>query len=103
MQLVHYACTRKQFHVGYWRALSVDFHSPIAAYSIEGRYPWRTSSGVTRQSLAENAVSRFKALVGMKLASRELERPRIEVLVKSPVLDWMSALGMPRSERIVLG
>jgi hypothetical protein len=40
----------------------------------DGRYPWRTSSGATRQSLAENAVSRFKALVGVKLASRELER-----------------------------
>lgn len=30
----------------------------------EGRYVWRSSSGATRQSLAENAVFRFKALVG---------------------------------------
>ena len=37
----------------------------------DGRYPWRTSSGATRQSLAENAVSRIKVLVGVKLASRE--------------------------------
>jgi len=65
----------------------------------EGRYPWRTSSGATQQSLAENAVSRFKALVGVKLASRELERQQVEVLVKSQVLNRMTALGMPRSER----
>ena len=69
----------------------------------EGRYPWRTSSGATRQSLAENAVSRFKALVGVKLASRELERQQVEVLVKSQVLNRMTALGMPRSERVPVG
>jgi hypothetical protein len=69
----------------------------------EGRYPWRTSSGATRQSLVENAVSRFKALVGVKLASRELERQQVEVLVKGQVLNRMSALGMPKSERIPVG
>jgi hypothetical protein len=69
----------------------------------EGRYPWRTSSRATRQSLAENAVSRFKALVGVKLASRGLGRQPVEVLVKSQVLNRMTALGMPRSERIPVG
>ncbi len=44
----------------------------------EGRYPWRASSGATRQSLAENAVSRFVALLGVKLASRELDRQQLE-------------------------
>lgn len=67
----------------------------------ECRYPWRISSGATRQSLAENTVSRFKALVGVKLASRALERHQVEALVKSYVLNRMTALGMPRSERRV--
>ena len=57
----------------------------------------------TRQSLAENAVSRFKALVGVELASREPERQQVEALVKSQVLNRMAALGMPRSERISVG
>ena len=69
----------------------------------EGRYPWRTSSGATRQSLAENAVSRFKALVGAALASRTLERQQVEALVKSQVLNRMATLGMPKSERISVG
>jgi hypothetical protein len=66
----------------------------------EGRYPWRTSSGATRQSLAENAVSRFKGLVGVQLAARTLENQRVEAHVKCRVLNRMAALGMPCSERI---
>jgi hypothetical protein len=53
-----------------------------------------------RQSLAENAVSRFKALVGIKLASRKLGNQRVEALVKCRMLNRMAALGMPVSELI---
>ena len=66
----------------------------------EGRYVWRTTSGATRQSLAENAVSRFKALAGIKLASRKFENQRVEARVKCRLINRMTALGMPRSERI---
>ena len=69
----------------------------------EGRYSWQALSGVTRQSLVENAVSRFKALLGERLASREFGRQQVEALVKSQVLNRMTALGMPRSERISVG
>jgi len=69
----------------------------------EGRYVWRTASGATRQSLAENAVFRFKALVGVKLTARKFENQRVEALVKCRVLNRMASLGMPRSERIQLG
>ena len=48
-------------------------------------------------------MSRFKALVGEKLASREFGRQQVEALVKSQVLNRMTALGMPRSERISEG
>ena len=67
------------------------------------RYNWRVTSGATRQSLAENAVSRFKALVGVKLTARTFENQRIEALVKCGVLNRVSVLGLPRSERIQLG
>jgi hypothetical protein len=69
----------------------------------EGRYSWRTSSGATRQSLAENAVSRFKALLGVKLAAREFDNQRVEALVKCRVLNRMSSLGLPISERVLQG
>ncbi len=63
--------------------------------------PWRTVSGATRQSLAENAVSRFKALVGVKLTARGFENQRVEALVKCRVLNRMASLGLPISERVL--
>ncbi len=66
----------------------------------EGRYGWRVSSGATRQSLAENAVSRFKAMVGIKLCARTLESQRVEAAVKCQVLNRMASLGLPVSERV---
>lgn len=69
----------------------------------EGRYPCRTSSRANRQSFAENAVSRFKTLVGVNLALREFERQQVEAWVKGRVPNGMAALGMPRSERISVG
>jgi len=66
----------------------------------EGRYPRRTSSGATRQSLAENVVSRFKALVGIQLTSRRIDAQQVEAVVKCRVLNRMATLGMPKLERI---
>ena len=57
----------------------------------------------THQSLAENAVFRFKALVGVKLSARTFVNQQAEALVKCRVLNRMASLGMPRSERIRLG
>ncbi len=64
---------------------------------------WRTASGATRLSLAENAVFRFKSLVGVKLTASKFENQQVEALVRCRVLNRMATLGMPRSERIQLG
>ncbi len=37
---------------------------------LQGRYAWRVASGCTRQSLAENAVFRFKSIFGSRLRAR---------------------------------
>jgi len=75
----------------------------LRCIKTDGRYEWRKTSGATRQSLAENAVSRFKALLGGTLAARTLENQQIEALVKCGVLNRMTSLGLPKSERIQLG
>ena len=67
----------------------------------EGRFPWRSSSGATRQSLAENAVSRFKALGGVKLAAHDFNNQLVEAQLKCRVLNRMVSLGLPSSERIL--
>jgi hypothetical protein len=48
-------------------------------------------------------VSRFKALVGVKLAAREFGNQQVEALVKCQVLNRMVALGLPISERVLQG
>lgn len=65
-----------------------------------GRYEWRASSGYTRQSLAENAVSRFKTLLGTTLSARRFDNQRVEAIVKCGVLNRMTSLAMPDSVRI---
>ena len=65
-----------------------------------GRYEWRISSGCTRQSLAENAMSRFKTLFGPKLSARRFDNQRVEAIIKCEVLNRMSSRGMPESVRI---
>ena len=57
----------------------------------------------TRQSLAENAVSPFKALVGVKLAARGFANQQVEAVVKRRVLNRMASLGLPISERVLQG
>ena len=64
------------------------------------RYEWRVSSGCTRQSLAENAMSRLKGLLGTKLSARRFDSQRAEALIKCGVLNRMTGLGMPESVRI---
>ena len=65
-----------------------------------GRYEWRASSGCTRQSLAENAVSRFKAMFGSKLSARRFDNQRTEAIIKCEVLNRMTSRGMAESVRI---
>lgn len=56
----------------------------------------------TRQRLAGNAVARFRIMVGVTLASRTVERQRVEALVNSQELNRMSRLGTPSFERTSL-
>ena len=58
------------------------------------------SSGCTRQSLAENAMSRFKTLVGPKLSARRFDNQRVEAIIKCKVLNRMASRGMSESVRI---
>ncbi len=79
-----------------------DFLSHLKFLFFEqGRYAWRISSGCTRQSLAENAVYRFKIVLEPKLTARRLENQWVEARIKCGVLNRMAALGLPRSERVL--
>ena len=50
--------------------------------------------------LAENVVSRFKAILGAKLSSRTFENQQVVAAIKCRVLNRMAGFGLPRSERV---
>ena len=81
-----------------WR---VARDATLRAIEAQGRYGWRRSSGCTRQSLAENAVFRFKAVFGGKLWARAFDNQQVEAAIKCAVLNRMTGLGMPHTVRVL--
>ena len=81
-----------------WRAAR---DANLREIQTEGRYGWRVSTGCTRRSLAENAMSRFKTLFGGRLWARTLESQQIEAFVKCAALNRMTELGMPTLVRVL--
>jgi hypothetical protein len=65
-----------------------------------GRREWYASSGYNRRSLVENAVFRYKAILGHRMRSRSLSNQRVEVQLASKILNTMTRLRMPDSYRV---
>jgi hypothetical protein len=80
-----------------WRATRNGVLQQIA---VHGRSAWQVLSGYTRQSIAENAMFRFKRLFGGHLWARSLATQRVEAVVKCVTLNQMAQLGMPETVRV---
>jgi hypothetical protein len=65
-----------------------------------GRREWYTRSGYSRRSLVENAVYRYKTIIGRSMRSRTLDGQRVEVELASKIPSTMTSLGMPVSYRL---
>jgi hypothetical protein len=65
-----------------------------------GRREWYTSSGYSRRSLVENAVFRYKSILGQRMRSRSLPSQRVEVRLACKILNTMTRLGMPDSVKV---
>lgn len=63
-----------------------------------GRKQWKKDIGYHRRSLAETAMYRMKCCFGDKLKNRKLPNQRVEVRIRSKVLNRFTQLGMPRFE-----
>jgi len=50
--------------------------------------------------LVENAMYRYKTIIGRTMRSRSLEGQRVEVELASKILNAMTSLGMPDSYRV---
>ncbi len=62
-----------------------------------GRRRWRKESGAHQQARAENAMFRFKGIIGDRLRSRSPERQQTEAMIAVNILNRMTTLGKPLS------
>ena len=65
-----------------------------------GRRNWHTRSGYSTRSLVENAVFRYKTIIGRSRRSRTFHGQRVEVQLACKILNTMTLLGMPYSYRV---
>jgi hypothetical protein len=65
-----------------------------------GRLGWQKAVGYGRRSLGETAVFRYKVIIGRGLRARTLSAQKTEARVACSVLNRMTGLGMPVSQRI---
>ncbi len=66
----------------------------------KGRMGWQKAVGYGRRSLGETAVFRYKAIIGRRLRARTLPNQKTEAKIGCSVLNRMTRLGMPVSQRI---
>ena len=67
----------------------------------KGRIGWQKAVGYGRRSLGETAMFRYKALIGPGLRARSLSAQKTEARAGCAVLNRVTRLGMPASQRIV--
>ena len=65
-----------------------------------GRREWHRCSGYSKRARVENAVYRYKTIIGRCMRSRALAGQQVEVQVACRVLNTMTHLGMPDSYRV---
>ena len=72
----------------------------LAYIAERGIKAWKTSTNYHQRSLAENAMYRFKQLLGDGLVSRSFATQVTEVHVRIAAMNIMTSLGMPVSVRL---
>jgi hypothetical protein len=65
-----------------------------------GRLGWQKVVGYGRRSLGETAVFRYKAIIGRSLRARTLPAQKTEARAACAVLNRMTGLGRPVSQRV---
>jgi len=66
----------------------------------KGRLGWQKAVNYGRRSHAETAMFRYKAIIGSSLRARTLPAQKTETKVGCSVLNRLTRLGMPVSQRL---
>ena len=67
-----------------------------------GRSEWKKKSGYHRRSLVETHMCRLKTIIGGTLRGRTMPNQKVEATIMAKILNKMTSLGMPKSEKISL-
>ncbi len=65
-----------------------------------GRREWHKRPGYSQRSMVENAIYRYKTIIGRCMRSRTLPGQRVEMRIACKILNTMTSLGMPDSHRV---
>jgi hypothetical protein len=65
-----------------------------------GRRDWFRRSGYSKRSMVENAIYRYKTIIGGSMRSRAVAGQPVEVQLACRVLNTMTRLGMPDCYRV---
>lgn len=65
-----------------------------------GKKAWKKESGYHQRSKAENAMYRYKTLIGDTLSSRVEDNQMVEIKLGAKALNILSSLGMPESFKV---
>jgi hypothetical protein len=71
----------------------------IQVIQEKGRRGWQKAVSYGKRSLVETAMFRYKALIGPTLRARKLASQRVEARLACSVLNTMTQLGRPISQR----
>lgn len=67
-----------------------------------GRSAWKKTSGYHRRSLVETHMFRLKTILGGILRGRTFANQKVEAKIMANILNKMTHLGMPKSEKVIL-
>lgn len=65
-----------------------------------GRKVWKEQSDYHRRSLAENAIFRYKTIIGPSLNARLFASQAVEAVIGCTILNRMLTLGMPNAYKV---
>ena len=65
-----------------------------------GRQKWQKDTGYGRRSGVENAIYRYKTIIGRTLRSKDIANQNTEVKIGVNILNRMKSLGMPKARSV---
>jgi len=65
-----------------------------------GRMNWQKATGYNERSLVEVAFYRYKRIIGQLMHAKDFKNRQVESSLACKVLNIMTGLGMPKTERI---